>query len=107
MGGSSSSIKSSGATRPRHLMAPRMTVIDQIYQEDKAKTPPGHPRILALANQKGGVAKTTTALNLGTTLAAIGERVLIVDLDPQGSASTGPGIDRRSGTRSPYHVLIA
>jgi chromosome partitioning protein len=83
-----------------------MTVIDQIYQEDKAPTPAGHPRILALANQKGGVGKTTTAINLGTALAAIGERVLIVDLDPQGNASTGLGIDRRSRSCSTYDVLI-
>ena len=83
-----------------------MTVIDQIYQEDKAKHPVGHPRILALANQKGGVGKTTTAINLGTALAAIGERVLIVDLDPQGNASTGLGIDRRSRSCSTYDVLI-
>jgi len=81
-----------------------MTVIDQIYQEDKAQ--PGHPRILALANQKGGVGKTTTAINLGTALAAIGERVLIVDLDPQGNASTGLGIDRRNRNCSTYDVLI-
>ena len=83
-----------------------MTVIDQIYQEDRAPTPPGHPRILSLANQKGGVGKTTTAINLGTALAAIGERVLIVDLDPQGNASTGLGIDRRSRNVSTYDVLI-
>ena len=83
-----------------------MTVIDQIYQEDKAPRPPGHPRILALANQKGGVGKTTTAINLGTALAAIGERVLIVDLDPQGNASTGLGIDRRNRNCSTYDVLI-
>jgi chromosome partitioning protein len=83
-----------------------MTVIDQIYQEDKTPVPPGHPRILALANQKGGVGKTTTAINLGTALAAIGERVLIVDLDPQGNASTGLGIDRRSRSCSTYDVLI-
>src|SRR6266436_8728378 len=82
-----------------------MTVIDQIYQEDKAPAAPGHPRIISLANQKGGVGKTTTAINLGTALAAIGEQVLIVDLDPQGNASTGLGIDRRSRRYSTYDVL--
>lgn len=64
------------------------------------------PRVLALANQKGGVGKTTTAINLGTALAAIGERVLVVDLDPQGNASTGLGIDRRARQRSTYDVLV-
>src|SRR6185437_12383811 len=64
------------------------------------------PRVLAMANQKGGVGKTTTAINLGTALAAIGERVLIIDLDPQGNASTGLGIDRRNRRVSTYDVLI-
>jgi chromosome partitioning protein len=64
------------------------------------------PRVLVLANQKGGVGKTTTAINLGTALAAIGERVLIIDLDPQGNASTGLGIDRKSRLISTYDVLI-
>ena len=67
---------------------------------------PKSPRVIALANQKGGVGKTTTAINLGTALAAIGEDVLIVDLDPQGNASTGLGIDRRSRKISTYDLLL-
>jgi chromosome partitioning protein len=63
------------------------------------------PRVLALANQKGGVGKTTTAINLGTALAAVGEHVLIVDLDPQGNASTGLGIEHKNRRRSTYDVL--
>jgi chromosome partitioning protein len=64
------------------------------------------PRILVVANQKGGVGKTTTTINLGTALAAIGENVLVVDLDPQGNASTGLGLGAKDRVSSTYDVLL-
>ena len=66
----------------------------------------GKPRILVVANQKGGVGKTTTAINLGTALAAIGEPTLVIDLDPQGNASTGLGIPRAERRLTTYDVLM-
>jgi chromosome partitioning protein len=64
------------------------------------------PRVIAVANQKGGVGKTTTTINLGAALAELGFRTLIVDLDPQGNASTGLGIDNRGLETSMYHVIM-
>src|SRR5579863_3366605 len=69
--------------------------------------PPHRARILAVVNQKGGVGKTTTAINLATAMAAVQKRVLIIDFDPQGNASTGLGIARQQRSVTSYEVLLA
>lgn len=73
-----------------------------------APTLPDRPdvQVISVANQKGGVGKTTTAINLGTALAAVGQRVLLIDLDPQGNASTGLGVDRADRDVTTYDVLV-
>jgi chromosome partitioning protein len=89
------------------LSIPDEPVASPVVPFGKPTLKPDAPRarVLAIANQKGGVGKTTNAINLGTALAAIGEHVLIVDLDPQGNASTGLGIERKSRRTSTYDVL--
>ncbi len=78
----------------------------EIRNGDLTMPRPRHRRVFAVANQKGGVGKTTTTVNIGVALALAGLHVLIIDLDPQGNASTALGVNRAAGTPSVYEVLL-
>ncbi len=90
-------------TRPKGTPLYEPTVSRETAQ---ALPKPKEPRVLVVANQKGGVGKTTTAVNLGVAMALGGLSVLVIDIDPQGNASTALGVDHRPGIRGTYEVII-
>jgi chromosome partitioning protein len=90
------------------LIGTKATADQATHPEEVAQAASGNPlpRVVAVANQKGGVGKTTTSVNLGAALAELGFRVLVIDLDPQGNATTGLGIDARNFELSMYDVMM-
>ena len=84
----------------------RFVVISSTYFADDTWQIAEVAKIIAVANQKGGVGKTTTTVNLGASLAAARRRVLIIDLDPQGNATMGSGVDKNDLAKSSYDVLM-
>ena len=89
-----------------HLQQTARDLEDRVDLGPMGTTRPPLPRVMAIANQKGGVGKTTTAVNLGAALAELGYRILVIDLDPQGNATTGLGVNARNLEASVYDVIL-
>ncbi|HET9061496.1 MAG TPA: AAA family ATPase [Acidimicrobiales bacterium] len=107
-------LQTGGAGSPAEELGPQFDRLKETAEQlghdyglaSGANSRPELPRVLAIANQKGGVGKTTTAVNLGAALAELGYRLLVVDLDPQGNATTGLGVNARNLEASVYDVIL-